>query len=334
VTEGGTGQYYATIIYCDATTANVSALTWGNNTPSVVSFSSGGLLTAGLVSQDTVVSIYTTATVNGQNYQAFKDVTVVNQPVTFSSLAISGPSSLNENSSVQFTATAMFSDGSSQPASPSWLENSTATSISGSGLLTSGEVSSDTTVTVSASATIGGVTQNASQDVLIINTPTPPILTSLTISGASSVNENSLAQYSATAFLSDGSSQTVNPTWSEDSVATTISNFGLLSAGEVTSDTPVTISASYTIGGATRTASNSVTVLNVVPSSPTIGFALSGNQIIFSWPTNFVGFSLEYATNLPAASWISNSALPAIVNQTFVVSNSVTSGNKFYRLKK
>ena len=263
VTEGGSGQYNATMIYCDGTTANVSALNWGNNIPSVVSFTSGGLLTAGLVNQDTVVSIYTTATVNGQNYQAFKDVTVVNQTVTFSSLAISGPSSMNENSSGQFTATALFSDGSSQSVSPTWSENSSVTTISSGGLLTAGDVNSDTTVTVSASYTTGGITRNASQDVLVVNTPPPVTLSSLSISGPNSMNENSTAQYTATAFFSDGSSQGVNPIWSEDSAATGISIFGLLSAGEVVGDTSVTISASYTTGGVTRNAQKSVTVINI-----------------------------------------------------------------------
>ncbi|MCU0783047.1 MAG: hypothetical protein MUF81_03180 [Verrucomicrobia bacterium] len=302
VTEGGTGQYYATMIYCNATTANVSALTWGNNAPPVVSFTSGGLLTAGLVSQDTVVSIYTTATVNGQNYQAFKDVTVVNQPVTFSSLAISGPSSMNENGSGQFTATAIFTDGSSQSVTPSWFENSGATSISSGGLLTAGEVGGDTTVTVSASHTIGGVTRNASQDVGIVNIPPPVTLSSLSISGPNSVNENSTAQYSASAFFSDGSSQTVNPTWIEDSAATSISIFGLFSAGEVTSDTPVTISASYTTGGITRNAQKNITVSNVVvtPTYTLTVNAANGTVVKNPNQANYTNGSQVILTATPA----------------------------------
>jgi hypothetical protein len=120
VNEGTSAQYAATMIYSDGSIQPATALNWGNNTPSVVSFTLGGLLSAGLVNQDTVVSIWTTATVNGQNYQAFKDVTVVNQAVTFSSLAISGPSSMNENSAGQFTATAIYSDGTPVSVSPSW----------------------------------------------------------------------------------------------------------------------------------------------------------------------------------------------------------------------
>jgi hypothetical protein len=76
------------------------------------------------------------------------------------------------------------------------------------------------------------------------------------------MNENRTAQFSATAWFSDGSSQMVSSTWTEDSAATTISIYGLLSAGEVASDAAVTVSASYTVGGITRNATKSVTVVN------------------------------------------------------------------------
>ena len=303
VVEGGTGQYYATMIYCNGTTANVSALTWGNNTPSVVSFTSGGLLTAGLVSQDTVVSIYTTATVNGQNYQAFKDVTVVNQAVTFSSLAISGPSSMNENSSGQFTATAIFSDGTSQTVTPTWSVNSSATSVSSGGSLTTGDVSSDTTVTISASYTTGGITRNASENVLIINVPTPPTLTSVTISGPSSLNENTTAQYYTTAAFSDGTSQNVAPTWGVDSLATSISIFGLLSAGEVAGNTPMSVSASYTSGGITRNAQKNVTVVNVVLTYTLAVSAINGTVTKNPDQASYLSGSQTILTATPAGGY-------------------------------
>src|ERR1051326_532932 len=264
IPEGRGDTFWADAIFSDGTTQTISPNSWSENS-SVTTITSDGFLLAGSVSLDTPVTVTASYTFSGVTQQATKSVTIVdtNATHTLSLLAISGPSSMNENSSGQFTATAIFTDGTSQSVTPSWSDNSTATSISSGGLLTAGDVSSDMTVTVSASYTTGGVTRNASQDVLIINAPTPPTFTSLAISGASSVNENSTAQYSATAFFSDGSSQTVNPTWSEDSAAASISIFGLLSAEEVTSDTPVTISASYTSGGVTRNAQKVVTVLNV-----------------------------------------------------------------------
>jgi hypothetical protein len=56
--------------------------------------------------------------------------------------------------------------------------------------------------------------------------------------------------------------------------------------------------------------------------------------LLLSWPTNFTGFTLETATNLPPTSWTSNSILPAIVNGQYTVTNAITGGAKFYRLKK
>lgn len=263
VVEGGTGQYYATMIYSDGSSGTVSALTWGNNTPSVVSFTSGGLLTAGQVNQDTVVSIYTTANVNGQNYQAYKDVKIVDQPA-FTSLAISGPTSMNENSARQFTATANFSDGSAQSVSANWSVSSGPGSISGSGLLTVGELTSDALTTLSASSTIGGTTRSATYQVLVLNTSVPPTLVSLNISGPSSVIENSTAQFTGIANFSDGSSQVVNPTWNLNSLVASVSQFGLFSSGEVSANTLVTLSASYSVGGITRNATNDVAIVDGV----------------------------------------------------------------------
>ncbi|BBO16413.1 conserved hypothetical protein [Candidatus Brocadia pituitae] len=311
VTEGNTAQYFATAVFSDGSMREVSPNTW-DETSSATTISSSGQLMAGQVGADTTVTLYASYTYSGVTREAYKDVTVINQSATFSYLAISGPSSMNENSSGQFTATAIFSDGSSQVVTPSWSENSTATRISNGGLLTADDVVSDTTVTVSAIHTIGSITQNASQNVLIVNIPTPPTLISLVINGASSVNENSTAQYSATAFFSDGTSQTVTPTWSEDSAVTTISisDFGLFSAGEVTSDTSVTVSASYMTGGITKNAQKSVTVINtnINPDDVTATiYSISPNPATQGTTVNFDGTGTDsLGHSITAYSWRSS----------------------------
>ena len=276
VVEEGTARYSAVAVFSDGSTNVVTPNGWGENS-AATTISSSGLLTAGQVSADTSVSLYASFTYSGVTQEAYKDVTVLDVAPAFSYLAISGPSSINENSSGQFTAAAIFSDGTSQSVSPSWWENSTATSISASGRLTAGGVTRDTTVTVSASYTIGAVTCNASQAVLIVNIPAPVTLSSIAISGPSSLNENSTAQFSATAFFSDNSSQTVSPAWSVDTTTTTISSSGLFSAGEVTSDTVVTISGSYTTSGTTRSAQKLITVINTNGTPTTRVITLIGN---------------------------------------------------------
>ena len=94
-------------------------------------------------------------------------------------------------------------------------------------------------------------------------------LTGITISGPTSVNENSTASYTATASWSDGSTRTVSPSWSEDSEYTTISSAGVLTTFSVPSSMTISVSASFTSEGVTKTDTHTVTVVNVA-TTPTI----------------------------------------------------------------
>jgi hypothetical protein len=96
-----------------------------------------------------------------------------------------------------------------------------------------------------------------------VSPPGPPTLTGLTISGPSSVNENGNGTYTAAATWSDGSTTGVTPTWSENSTYASISSGGVLTTATVPSNQPVTVSASYTSGGVTRSATRSVTIVDV-----------------------------------------------------------------------
>lgn len=83
-------------------------------------------------------------------------------PPTFASLVINGPSYAVKNGTAQYSATAVFSDGTTQPASPIWSVAGSLATISSSGLLSVGSIASDGTVTISATSTVSGVTLGAS----------------------------------------------------------------------------------------------------------------------------------------------------------------------------
>ena len=103
---------------------------------------------------------------------------------------------------------------------------------------------------------------------LDITTPNPVNLTGLMISGPSSMLEGRLEAYTAKGIFSDGTTQTISPnSWSENSSVTTINSSGYLTAGQVSADTDVTVSASYTFNGVTKQASKVVTVLDSNPPS-------------------------------------------------------------------
>jgi hypothetical protein len=61
---------------------------------------------------------------------------------------------------------------------------------------------------------------------------------------------------------------------------------------------------------------------------------VSGNDLLLSWPTNQVGFTLQSASDLNASNWIVVAGAPAIVDGKFTVTNSLSQNAQFFRLHK
>ncbi|MDQ6631660.1 MAG: hypothetical protein M3Y82_07860, partial [Verrucomicrobiota bacterium] len=75
-------------------------------------------------------------------------------------------------------------------------------------------------------------------------------------------------------------------------------------------------------------------IFRIVMPGPQLNFARTGNQLVLSWPTNAVGFTLQSITNLTSTNWISSTNLPVILGGQYTVTNNLSSGSRFYRLKK
>jgi len=98
------------------------------------------------------------------------------QPSTataLSSLSISGSDFVSENNSAAYVATATFSDDTTKAVTgnATWSEKSVVAGINSSGVLTASEVTDDTSVTIQADYTIGGVTKTATKMVTILDVP-------------------------------------------------------------------------------------------------------------------------------------------------------------------
>ena len=197
------------------------------------------------------------------NYSNESNATTLGNKV-LSSLAITGPSTVNESSTTNYTAKATYSDGSTATVTPTWsLSATTFATISAGGVLTTKAITSNQSVIVKASYTYLGVTKAISKSVAIVNV-VPKTLTSLAISGAGSVNESSTSTYTAKATYSDGSTATVTPTWSLSATTfATISAGGVLTTKAVTSNQSVIVKASYTYRGITKVAAKTVAIINV-----------------------------------------------------------------------
>ncbi|HEY3490566.1 MAG TPA: hypothetical protein VGK27_10670 [Candidatus Deferrimicrobiaceae bacterium] len=264
VNEGTTGAYSATATWSDTTTT-VVVPTW-SVTGTGATIGSTGVLTAGNVTANQSVTVTASYTGGGVTKSASKAVTIAYVAPTLTGLTISGPASVNGGATGAYTATATWSDTTTTVVVPTWSVTGTGATIGSTGVLTAGKVTASQAVTVTASYVGGGVTKTASQAVTIAYVA--PTLTGLTISGPASVNEGTTVTYTATATWSDNTATPVTPTWSVTTTYATISSAGVLTAGTVTANQAVTVSASYVGGGVTKTASQAVTVVNVASRTP------------------------------------------------------------------
>jgi uncharacterized repeat protein (TIGR03803 family) len=75
------------------------------------------------------------------------------------------------------------------------------------------------------------------------------------------------------------------------------------------------------------------TFFSVSLPPPNLSMALSGGNVVLTWPANATGFTLQYGTNIDTkAAWISNSPGPVIVNGQYTVTNPASGKQQFFRL--
>jgi len=58
------------------------------------------------------------------------------------------------------------------------------------------------------------------------------------------------------------------------------------------------------------------------------------NQVVLSWRTNFTGFTLQSAGDPMSTNWFDCATTPAISGGRFFITNGMSSGAQFFRLKK
>ncbi len=195
---------------------------------------------------------------------------------TLTSVSITGSSDISGGNYSDYTATAYFSDGTSQDVTSSvtWSDNSSYAYFDSSvkGRLKTNSVTSAKSVTITAAYTYNSVTKSGTKAITV--TPSGKTLTSVSISGSSSIIGGNYADYTATAYFSDGTSQDVtsSATWSENSSYAYFDSSvkGRLKTNSVTSTKSVTITASYTYNGVKKSSTKSVTVTSSASSGATL----------------------------------------------------------------
>ncbi len=320
VAQTFTQQFTATGTYADSTTSVItSTVTWASSNTSFATISntqgSQGVATgvaAGTASitatLGSIVSPGAALTVTSATLQSIT-VTPVAQQIVY-------------QTQQQFTATGNFSDGSHSDitSSVTWSSSDTTKiTIIPTGLATGvGTTSSPVTITATKSPASPGTTTA---------TVIPPNVQSITITpGTTNLAAGTSRQYTATAYLANGSSFNVTnqATWSSSApnVASVGTNTGLVKAS-ASNFGPAVISATYS--GVTQNITlsiNNVTVnsITVTPSAPTMP---AGVLQHFNATAVFSDMSVQDISQ--NVTW--NSATPTVATiSAFGIATSVAPG--------
>jgi hypothetical protein len=110
----------------------------------------------------------------------------------------------------------------------------------------------------------------------------------------------------------------------------TVVAWGLNSDGQATVPPGLSGVTAIAAGGL-----RSLALIGGVPLLPSLNARPNGNELILSWPTNAVGFTLQSTPDLtPPVTWLDSTNVPAVIGAHFTLTNTPSGGGRLYRLRK
>ncbi len=303
-------QFTAWGTYSDGLSQDISSqVTWSSSNQTVATISSSGLALGNSQGSSTISATFNSSA------SPVTGTTALGVAATLTSLTITPVNpSIAISTSLQLTATGIFSDGSTQDltASVSWssLSSSVAT-VNNSGVVT-GMGAGNTTIT----ATQGGV--SAATTVIV----TSVVLTAITITPPNvSIAKSTSEQLIATGDFSDGTTQNLTAfvTWVSSAPSVAAVSNTAPSQGVVTGDAAGSATITATLGGVSGATAVTVTsaVLTSIVVTPTNPSIARGSSLQL---TATGVFSDRTTQNLAASvSWISSANPIATVSSSGVV---------------
>lgn len=260
--------------------------------------------------------ITATSTYTGSK-SASCNVTVV-APVTNVSFNNTSNLTLAEGSTLNLSDYLVIEPSDASISKVEWSCNSTDALVS-DGIVSAFDVNADTEVTITVKVTTkDGTTKTANVNVTITNASTP--ITSVSFNNSSDliVAEGSTIDLSSYVVVNPSNASIAKTEWSSNSTSATVAN-GVVSAGEVATDTDVQITVTLTdVDGTSKSATATVTIKNgCALSAPTVANA---NQSICAGSSEEVTFS---ASGSKSADWIWIDASNKTVSSTNTFSTSI-----------
>ena len=263
ISYGGVASYICTATWSDGNTSQVTPKWSLSSTDYATVDTTGKVTNKNTSTADKSPTLTATYTSGSMTCTAKKSVTLLKfTDRTLKSISISGASSISYGGASLYTCMATWSDGSTSNVTPKWSLSSTDyATVDSSGKVTNKNTSSvDRSPTLTATYTSGSVTCTVKKSITLKSSVRT--LTSISISGSSSISYGGVVSYVCTATWSDGSTSTETAKWSLSSTdyATVDSSGKVTNKNTTVSVKNSTLTASYTYGSATKTASKSITL--------------------------------------------------------------------------
>jgi uncharacterized protein YjdB len=299
VALGTQQQFHATGTYSNGSTLDISnSVTWASSSSAVAIISSAGVATSKAVGQTTI-----SAASGGVSGSTVLTVT----PAQLVAISVTPPSaSIPLGTTEQFTATGIFTDGTTQNlnTSATWTSSQT-TVVTVSGGLAYPVAVGATTITASVGSVSGSAALTVTTAALVSIAVTPP---------TPSVALGNSQQFTATGTFTDGSTQNLTSQVSWGSATSAIasinaSGFAMtLAAGT----TQITATSGSVTGSATLTVTPATLVtITVTPAMPMVHM---GEAQQFVATGTFTDGSIQDITQM--VSWSSSNAAVASISMT------------------
>lgn len=265
IQENSMASYMFLASYSDNSIRVVSPLTFSSNRPDVLTIL-GNEVSSGEVTQD-VNAVLTATYLEGEIQKtATLGLTVLNVTgeVDLSSIRISGPNVVDQQTQTDYRVIATFTDGSQRDIpNPDVFQQTVPnkySSVVGTKLIVGVVDVPLYPITLTSTHTINGIRRTANYQVSLIGQTPVPV--DLRIEGPDSVDELGQGTYVARAYLTDNSNKLVPAAWSviQGAQFATIDQNGVLKAGGVEKNEQVLIRA--VAEGLTH--EKSVTIKNVI----------------------------------------------------------------------
>ncbi len=260
IASGTTQQYSVNVIYSDGSIQPVTAgLSWNSSSAPVAGVSSSGLVT-GLAAGQTTISVFY------DSMSATASLTVT--PAVLTNIVVTPVTTVvGINGNVQFTATGVFSDNSTQDVTSqvTWTSSNGSEAVITAGGLAAGVSTGSVTITALSGTVSGSATLNVTTATLvsIAITPSNPI-----------VPPHSKIQLTATGTFSDGSQLVLSGvSWHTTSARYAMVNGSGVLRTKKSTNQPVNVYAKLNgITGSTGITITSMSIqsLAIQPSTPTI----------------------------------------------------------------